>query len=253
MLAGIDFGASLIKIAIPQGNGYGNEYALYSEADYTKTDLVKLLKLHSVTHAITTGIGDIPKQFRWLRFKSARAYTVRHEVHTQTTGLRELTALPTSFFLASIGTGVSYTHVGSGIQHEPLGSALGGGYLDGMVNMLGYVNIQQLLKLAANGNTHKVDLEYHKLLVSHFKLATRTTSKADIAAGLMNMIAVGVWKDVAALSKEKHVVIIGTTIRDNACLKTLLRRYLKQQNKTVMFPADGEFSSAVGALQSARH
>lgn len=251
MLAGIDCGASLVKIAIPKKSG---GCYLYSQAEYTLPELNTILKHHDVTDARTIGIAPFPNQFSWLNQVPVhnKANTVQHEIHAQILGLRTLTKLPRNCFVVSIGTGISYTHVGSTITHEPLGSALGGGFAMGMAELLQYKNVQHLFALATKGNHRTVDLEYRNLLVSHFKNVRRNSTKADIAAGVMNMIAVGVWKDVAALSQERTVVIIGTTLRNNPYLKKLLRKYLSSLNKQVLFVKNGEFSSAVGALQSAR-
>lgn len=256
MLAGIDCGASLVKIAIPKNNG---GCYLYSQAEYTLPELSTILKQHGVTDARTIGIAPFPNQFSWLNHVPVhesihnKANTVRHEIHAQILGLRTLTKLSRNCLVVSIGTGISYTHVGKTITHEPLGSALGGGFALGMAELLQYKSVQHLFSLASKGNHRNVDLEYRNLLVSHFKNVRRNSTKTDIAAGLMNMIAVGVWKDVAALSQERTVVIIGTTLRNNPYLKKLLRKYLSSLNKQVVFVKNGEFASAVGALQSAQH
>lgn len=253
-VAGIDLGATLIKIALTTSRRQDqirHNYTLYSSADYSIAELAQLLKDHHVTSAQCVGINELPTQFRFLNLLPGGKNKISHELRTQVAGVRLLADVPKNFLLVSIGTGTSYTHVGPRIIQEPLGSALGGGYIAGMSTLLGFKDYAHMCLAASFGNHKNVDGYYNDLIVSHMQDATSRSSKKDVAAGIMNTVAVNIWKDIVTLSREKNIVFIGSTLNNNPVLKSLLKKYLRQSKRQALFIHHGEYAGAIGALESA--
>ena len=249
-IAGIDFGATLTKIAfqIPGQRGL----ALFSSADHSLTELSRILRRYDITHANTVGIGQRPKELQWLTIQQPAHNQVQHELMNQVAGVRQLSTLPKSFLLVSIGTGTSYTHVsGARIIPEPIGSTLGGGYIVGMSRALGFKDFSHVCLAAALGNHKNVDLYHKQLIVSHMQNATARTGKKDLAAGIMNTVAVNIWKDIVHASQATQIVCIGSTLVNNPRLTTLLKTYLRQSGRTAILLCNGEYAGAIGALSNA--
>lgn len=228
--AGIDLGSTLIKIALQKGK----KFKFYSQADYSKKKLFNILKNNNISKKILVGINA--------------DQNIAREIKLQIQGSKALTKLPKKFVLISVGTGVSYTIVNNNkINKLALGNSLGGGFLLGMSKICGFKDFNDLVKQAEYGDYKKVDLYFKDLIIANLAKLNKKTNKADLAAGLMNIIAITIYKDMMLykLDKEK-IYFIGTTLNNNSCLKKLLKKYLKNSH----FIKHGEFATALGALLS---
>lgn len=230
-IAGIDLGSTLMKIAFKKGKNF----KFYSQADYSQKQLTNILKKNHITKKIFAGIN-------------ADKNIVR-EIKLQVQGVRALAKLPKKFVLVSIGTGISYTIVnGDYYKKLSLGNSLGGGFIYGLGLALGFKSYQEIIKKAQKGNLKKADIYFKDLLVANMAKLNKKTKKKDIAAGLMNVVAVTTMKDLMLykLNKEK-IVFIGSTLKNNFCLQKLLKEYFKK----AIFIKNSEFATALGALLSA--
>lgn len=230
MHAGIDLGSTLIKIAIKKGKNI----KFYSQADYSQKQLENILKENHITKKIYAGL------------KADK--NIAREIKLQVQGAQALARLPKKFVLVSIGTGTSYTLVnGKKIKKLPLGNSLGGGFILGMGRALGFNNFQEICQQAEKGNLKNADIYFNDLIVANLAKLNKKSKKQDITAGLMNVVAITTMKDLMLykLNKE-NIIVIGSTLKNNSCLKKLLKKYLRK----VQFVKNGEFATALGALLS---
>jgi len=233
MLAGIDCGSTLIKIAFKKGKSF----KFYSQADYSLKQLTGILKKNHVTQKIFAGI------------KADK--NIAREIKLQAQGVQALAKLPKKFVLVSIGTGTSYTLVSeTSMSRLPLGNSLAGGFILGLSKILGFKDFNDLVIKAKRGNHKKTDIYFKDLIVANLANLNKKTRKEDIAAGLMNVIAVTIMKDLMLYKLDKeNIVFIGSTLKNNFCLKKLLKKYIKKS----IFIENGEFATALGALLSAEN
>ena len=254
MKAGIDLGTTLIKICYKKNNKYYFNSFNYSEVN----KLVKLLKKENITEANIVGINKLPKQLSFIKPKrglSSSSEKINHEIKTQVKGLKKLSRLPNKFLLVSIGTGTSYTRVNkNNIKKIELGNSLGGGFILGLAKLLEYKNWKDITNKAKKGHHKNVDIYYQDLIVSNLgnlsKNMSRHVSKNDIAAGIMNIIAITTWKDIEIYNQDKNIVIIGGALKNNSYLKKLLKNYLTKSKRKVYFISNGEFANSLGAFES---
>jgi len=230
MHAGIDLGSTLIKIAFKKGKSF----QFYSQADYSPKQLADILKKNQITKKVFAGL------------KADK--DIAREIKLQVLGVKALTRLPKKFVLVSIGTGTSYTLVnGNIIKKLSLGNSLGGGFILGLGLALGFKNFQEICRYAEKGNIKDADLYFKDLIVANLAKLNKKSKKENIAAGLMNVIAITTMKDLMLYKIEKeNIVCIGSTLKNNICLKKLLKKYLRK----VQFIKHGEFATALGALLS---
>lgn len=230
-IAGIDLGSTLMKIAFKKGKNF----KFYSQADYSNKQLADILIKNHITKKIYAGMNADKN--------------IARELKLQMQGVRALAKLPKKFVLVSIGTGISYT-IANGDYYKklPLGNSLGGGFIYGLGLALGFKNYQEIIKKAQKGNLKKTDIYFKDLLVANLAKLNKKTKKEDIAAGLMNIVAVTIMKDLMLYKLEKEkIIVIGSTVKNNNCLQKLLKKYLKK----IKFIKNGEFATALGALLSA--
>ncbi|MBU0670537.1 hypothetical protein KKF29_00085 [Patescibacteria group bacterium] len=262
MKAGVDFGTTLTKATWKQGNHYKS----ISTADYKLVDFVKILKDHKITEINVAGLADMPKQFEYFQINTPKTNDlIKTEIETQVKGLKKLFSLnnqrlPQDYLLVSIGTGTSYTRVkNKKITKIPLGNSLGGGTLMGLAKILKIKDFNQLTDMAKKGDHKNADLYFGDLIVSNLgilsKDAIHRVSRRDIAAGLMNILAITTYKDLSNYNhskygKYKNVIYIGSTLRGNDCLKNLLKKYTEELDLKPIFISGGEYSTSLGALES---
>jgi len=260
MKAGLDLGTTLIKICYKKNNKYYFDSFNYQEVN----KLAKLLKKESIDEINIVGINKIPQQLKSIQIKNegtnpdsclqinkSRQNLIQNEIKTQVKGLKKLSRLPQNFLLVSIGTGTSYTRVNKNkITKVELGNSLGGGFILGLSNLLGYKNWTAITNKAKKGNHKKVDIYYKDLIVSNLGNLKKTSNKNDLAAGIMHTVAVMIWTDLMNIGNDKNIVIIGGSLKNNSYLQKLLKNYLVKSKRKVYFIKNGEFASSLGALLS---
>ncbi|MFH1536877.1 MAG: hypothetical protein ABID45_02750 [Patescibacteria group bacterium] len=252
MKAGLDLGTTLIKICYKKNKKYYFKSFNYQEMN----KLIKLLKKEKIDEANIVGINKLPKQLNFLKIKPKRGLSspsnlIDTEIKTQVRGLKKISRLPQDMLVVSIGTGTSYTRVNKNrIKKIELGNSLGGGFILGLAKLLKYENWDVLTSKAKKGDHKNVDIYYKDLIVSNLGNLTKSSSKNDIAAGIMHTVAVMIWTDIMNISQDKNIVIIGGSLNNNFCLQKLLKNYLTKSKRQVYFIKNGEFASSLGALLS---
>ncbi|MFA6027552.1 MAG: hypothetical protein WC752_01365 [Patescibacteria group bacterium] len=260
MNAGIDLGSSLIKIAFLEDK----KVKFISSANYTLSKIASLLKQKKISEAQVVGIGTFPKELLFLKINNKRPVLledkIQEEIKLQLFGLKKLfiskgKKAPKDFLLVSIGTGTSYTRVkGKKFFKLPLGNSLGGGFMAGMAKALEFNDFNNLSSQAGKGDYKAVDLYASDYIIANFAQAGALTLKRDLAAGLMNIVAITTKKDLALYSEIrryggfKNVVYIGSALKNNECLKKLLKKYTEELDKKSYFISYSEYGTALGAL-----
>lgn len=257
MLCGLDLGSTLIK-ACWEKNGH---YDFISTIKFSLPEFAERLKTKNITEAYVAGIAPLPSELEFLKIHKPAGDLIDHEIKTQAIGLAALTnKLPSEFLLASIGTGTSYTRVNyKKMSRLPVGNSLGGGFIMGMGQALGFKDFKDVIKKSQDGDHKKVDKYYKDLIVANMTEVSANTAQKDIAAGLMNVIAITTMKDLMLYSAHpkygrfKNVIYIGSTVADNPYLQKLLTKYTKDLDKKPIFVKQGEFATCLGALLSGQN
>ncbi|MFH0818815.1 MAG: hypothetical protein V1898_02360 [Patescibacteria group bacterium] len=252
MLAGIDLGLTLIKIAYEKNK----KLHFLSSADCSISQISIILKQNEITTANITGVGKLPQELKFLEIKKINKQNlIDREIKLQVIGLCALEGkLPQNFILVSIGTGISYTAVKrSGtnpdsrlrIYKYPIGSSIAGGTILGLSEKLGFKNFNHLVECANKGNHKKIDIYFNDLIVSNLGFVNKKTNKNDLAAGLMNLLAITVYKDMVLYKKNKEpIIFIGSVLNNNDCLKKLLKKYFCN----IAFIKNSSYAGCLGAL-----
>jgi type II pantothenate kinase len=174
---------------------------------------------------------------------------------------------PERFLLVSVGTGTSAMLVEPGGTTRVGGSALGGGTVAGLAAaLLGTSEFDRIIEHAQRGNRWNVDLRVSDVYpggvdaltskinaASFAKLAWDTESRDpdDLADALIGLVGENVGLICGGLAKAagvERIVYGGTTLRDNPLIVQLLHGTAALHGCEATFPADGEYTGAIGAL-----
>lgn len=278
---GVDIGATLAKVArAPIGNPDATSFDLLLSSD------LELIASHiaglkparlGITGGGATRLGTLLEQ---------DAHHVG-EFDAWATGARQLLSLSNGgsspvgakegFLVVSLGTGTSVLHVSPAGAVRVGGTALGGGTIVGLGAALTRTGFKDLCRLAEEGSAGGVDLRvsdvYGKgeiqlagdLTAANFGKFARhaarrgdpisETSQADLAAGVMQLVGENValiCAGLAAATKSKKIAYGGSSIRANRRLVEVLDMVTRMCGLEPLFPPDGEFAGALGALALAR-
>lgn len=182
------------------------------------------------------------------------------EFEANANGARYLCGLD-RFIIVSMGTGTSFVMV-EGDSYQYLGgSALGGGTLAGLSQMVFDGNSStSIFDLAENGNLDEIDLHLDevteinpplpfRITASNLRKGDRKTSKEDAALGFLNLVIqnLGV---MAYLSGKGYgiseFVCLGGVTRNPLC-KHLLEQVSKLFKCNFILPELASFGTAIGA------
>lgn len=175
-------------------------------------------------------------------------------------------ALPETYLLASVGTGVSVSRVSGDAGERIAGLTVGGGTLLGLAELLlGTRDFDRIVELAQRGDRRRVDLSIGDIYplgdapriadapAAHFaKLDSR--EPADVAAALVAMLGHAVALVCAPLARAQDIGLViycGTTLRDNTPLVDALRWQTEVYGLRAAFPTGGAFCGALGAARLA--
>jgi type II pantothenate kinase len=261
--AGVDVGATLTKLALPDGAGV----RLESVPSELAGRVDALLAEHPGARVGVTGGGAA-------HLLATLGSAVRvDEFRAWHAGVAEL--LPERrerFLLVSIGTGTSMMLVEGGSVRRLAGTPLGGGTVLGLgAALTGTSDFAQLCALAAEGDRSRVDLSVADVyeggiaplagdvMASSFaRLAGRhrreVARPADLARSLVAMVGENVALlagSLALLVGVEHVVFGGSTLRGNPALRAALADYLGRFGRTPTFLEEGAFAGALGARRLA--
>jgi type II pantothenate kinase len=170
--------------------------------------------------------------------------------------------LPETYLLVSVGTGVSVNLVRGASGTRVGGTALGGGSLVGLAQLLlGTRDFDEIVALAALGDRSRVDLSIGDVYggavpppladapASHFA-KLESTSREDLAAALVGAIGHNLGLICGQLARShgaRAVVYCGSTVANNAPLQQVLAWQTGVYGAAVQFPAQGAYCGALGA------
>ncbi len=264
---GIDFGASLIKVAIRRGGE--TQYRVLPASDPGSAEaLVSQLTPRRIG---LTG-GGASELARRLGKDAVRV----NEFAAWGAGASALLeaqsiSAPRPFMLVSLGTGTSVMLADRMAMSRVGGTALGGGTLMGLGRLLlGDCSFEQICALALRGDRRHVDLlvsDIYRpgeiplggdLTAASFGKAKLGSGEAprpeDVAASIVTMVGENValiCGGLAAPLALRHVVFGGSTLRENAPLKRVLAEITGALGREAVFLASGEYAGALGALELA--
>lgn len=268
MQAGFDIGSTLIKVVWQEDGQWQFDSTAHQPLDI----LLRNLQRKQVSRLHITGIGlnHVPL-IKGFELRKRKGDAIMAELLNQVAGVNYLLAQQNKshvqdYLLVSIGTGTSYTRVrGASVRKFPLGNALAGGFLYGMSKFMGYANYNDFLNIAKEGKLENVELLLKdkiaetalkpegNLLVAHLAKAQTDTPKSDVQIGFLNMIAIGVVRDILLIdlipefSGIKQIVCIGSNTESDSPLRTLLMQYKDFMQKELVFIQHGAYANALGA------
>ena len=263
-VAGVDAGATLTKLALPESGGSRLETFPSERPD----DVRAALASHGATRVGVTGGGAA----RLAALLGGQAVPV-DEFQAWQCGVAELLPeAPGRYLLVSIGTGTSVLLIESESVSRMGGTPLGGGTVLGLgAALTGTSDFDRLCALAATGDRSRVDVSVAEVyadgdapmttdvMASSFaRLAEgrhrREASPEDLARSIMAMVG----ENVALLAGSfslvvgvESIVFGGSTLRGNPALSDALTDYVSRFGRKPIYLDDGAFAGALGARQVA--
>ncbi len=267
MISGVDFGSSLVKaVWLEDGN-----YKFSSTASKGLGEIVGSLRASGISKVNAAGIGFSKHASLFQNFELAfpQGDAIQAEIKLQADGVKRLLGSEVfngkSFLLVSIGTGTSYTKVsGSEAVKFPLGSSLGGGFINGLAKVFGCQNYGEFALKSASGTPLDLLVKdalpqtagsfQGELVIASFGKAGDNSNDSNTCASAVSTVAVSTIRDVMILDMVPSfqglddVVFIGSTVSNTPLLKGMLEVFSNAIGKQPHFPENGEFSLAIGAL-----
>ncbi|MBQ7501641.1 hypothetical protein IJT93_02855 [bacterium] len=281
LVAGIDIGSSLAKIAVcgPDGN---LSFILLDNCE-CQSVVNTVLDLNVDCCGVTgSGAIDFKQAMRSLGGRDGirtPAVLCVNEFVSWGVGAKKLLLnsgckdLGAAYLLGSVGTGTSIMLINSFTITRVGGTALGGGTILGLGKLLTRRrDFQEMCALAVKGRRSKVDLLLKdiyapgqvgisgKATASNFggwvRKDKELPGEADIMAGIMGMVGENISliaSNLLSLHRLNTVVYAGSTLRNNPFLSSVLLSSAKILGHRAIILEHGEFSGAAGAYQLALH
>jgi len=248
MRAGVDIGSTLTKCVWPSDEGY----RFWSTAEQPLDTILSYMRNDGVKEVNIAGIGKADLQDMVVH--RPEGDPIENELKLQVEGLRKIADLPDEFLLVSMGTGTSYTHVGEKIRKFPLGNSIGGGFIRGMLAIIGaeYEGLPkgESIDLLLKEMLSKKGIE-GEIVVANMAKGKYDSPMEDKVNGIYNCVTTATIRDLMVMDitdfKSDNIVYIGTTLR-YAQLKRSIEMYTSLIGKKPQFPDKGEFPLAMGAL-----
>jgi len=262
MRAGVDLGASLHKVALAGDASLTDlELATFPASDGDAA--LALVAARAPERVVVTG-GPAPAAGA----KIGAPAGVVSEFDAWARGAARLaeragTPLDEPYLLVSLGTGTSILLVGDGTATRIAGTALGGGTLVGLGELLlGVARFDRLVELAAAGSRRDVDLllgdVYPGISVPDFTAAhfgkVRSRRPEDVAHALVGLVAENVALMTAAHALARGVSCVvygGSPLHDNPPLCNVLTTMTGYFGLRIVVLAAGAYCGAVGCLSIA--
>jgi type II pantothenate kinase len=263
MLAGVDLGASLHKIALASDPALGDlELATFPARE--REHALAFVRARAPTRAVLMGgtadaaavelapvLTSVVTEFdAWARGATLLA-------------ARAGAPIAEPYLLVSVGTGTSILLVEEGRTTRIAGTALGGGTILGLGSLLlGLDRFDELVGLAARGSRTEVDLllgdVYPDIPVPDFTAAhfgkVRSRRPEDVAHALVRLVGenVALMASGQALARGvAGVVYGGSTLIGNGTLADVLTIMTGYFGLRVVLLAEGSHCGAVGCLSLA--
>ena len=258
LVLGIDIGASTTKFALVKNGRCVKEYRKPDEQSFE--DALESFGYAGVKRIAVTGVGS-----SFIKGNLHGIPTVHKDEFTSVSRGATKLSKKLNTLVVSVGTGTSFTRITPVRAWHVGGTGLGGGILKGLSGRLcGTDDMEELQRLAAEGDLHAIDLQLKDVFegtLSHLtpeatvanmsKLSERS-SRADIAAGLCNMIfqSIGVMAVFAAKQHMTRTIIMVGTITDWPIAQRSLDEVAALHNVTFIVPDHAAFATAIGAALS---
>ena len=258
IVLGIDIGASTTKFALVKNGKCVKEYRKPDEQSFE--DSLESFGYAGVKRIAVTGVGS-----SFIKGNLHGIPTVRKDEFTSVSRGATKLSKKLNTLVVSIGTGTSFTRITPIRAWHVGGTGLGGGMLRSLSGRIcGTDDMEELQRLAAEGDLHAIDLQLRDVFegtLSHLtpsatvanmsKLSERS-SRADIAAGLCNMIfqSIGVMAVFAAKQHMTRTIIMVGTITDWPIAQRSLDEVAALHNVTFIVPDHAAFATAIGAALS---
>ncbi len=167
--------------------------------------------------------------------------------------------------IANIGTGTSIIEAKNGKISHIGGTGIGGGTIIGLSKLLlNTTDFDNILEQAALGDIQKVDLLIEDIMesdisflkgkttASNFGKMLDTAKKEDVATGIVNMVfqVIGVLAVFAAKSRDLQTILVTGNGSRNKLGRKILEEIAVMYSIRFDFPADGEYTTAIGAALS---
>ena len=267
--AGLDFGASLLKLAVRDG-GRAVHYASFPIEDEPAV-LDRLCAAPALRGAALTGAGAR----RGAAHLDAKAAVQIAEFDAWGLGARVLLrhagrSIAPPFLLLSVGTGTPILRVEEAAVRHVGGSPLGGGSALVLgAGLVGAASFSELVELGKRGDRRRVDLLLGDLYgdrdsplpleatAAHLgkvprQLSLTEAKRADLADAVWGIVGDNLALlsgAIAGREKVGTVVIGGSTVQRNPSLRRALEGMLLAHGLSVEFLEDGGHTGARGALE----
>ncbi len=257
---GLDLGSTLAKFAVATDGALHLSHVPVTEEASIRATLAD----HRESPLALTGV----RAATWAEALAERKPLVLSEFDATGLGARVLLAragqvCEEPFLVASVGTGTSVLCVDGDNVWRVGGTALGGGTLEGLGELLcGAADYAALAALAAAGDRHQVDLLVRDvypqvegemlgaLTAANFG-RVRSRQPADVAHGLCGLVGENLGLlcgTLARLHKASHVWFCGGTITANSALAGILLGTTRYAGAEAQILEDGLYCAAVGGL-----
>ena len=264
MIIGIDIGATTTKaVSIENGKLIRKVKVKASDAVTAATGAFGKIVLEN-----EIAIGNITE----IRITGAGAPKINQNIFgIPTNRVNEIVAIGTggmflsemeNIIITNIGTGTVIIEAGkSGISHFG-GSGVGGGTITGLAKkLLPTAEFSGIVQLAQTGKVNQIDLLLEDIMDSSMSFLNRETSVAnfgkmsdnasneDIALGIINMVyqVIGTLSVFAARAKNIRQVIVTGNGSGNRLGQKVLADITGMYGIEFIYPADAEYTTAVGA------
>lgn len=255
LVLGIDIGGSTTKLALVKGKKVLK--TMRKKDEETLEEALERFGLAGVKKIAITGVGAdaLPAAIHGIP-----TYRVE-EFRAVTAGIRRGAGC-VNCVVANIGTGTSFLRVSPFYARHLGGSGMGGGLLKGLSRSLcKNEQIDEFYKLAEQGDLSSVDIilsDISQAPVSNLRPDTTVanlgklsadSSRADIAAGLYNMIfqSIGVMAAFAAKDTMARKVLVTGTITAYPGAADILDSVAALHGITFIIPGNSGFVTAFGA------
>ncbi|HAX40840.1 MAG TPA: hypothetical protein DCY10_08205 [Clostridiales bacterium] len=258
IVLGIDIGASTTKFALVKNRKCVKEYRKPDEQSFE--DALESFGYAGVKRIAVTGVGS-----SFIKGDLHGIPTVRKDEFTSVSRGATNLVKQSNTLVVSIGTGTSFTRITPVRAWHVGGTGLGGGMLRGLsARLCGTDDMEELQTLAASGDLHAIDLQLRDVFegtlshltpnatVANMSKLSEQTARADVAAGLCNMIfqSIGLMAVFAAKRHLTRTIVLVGTITDWPIAQRSLDEVAALHNVKFVVPDHAAFATAIGAALS---
>jgi type II pantothenate kinase len=274
MIIGIDIGSTTTKaVALDSGSAGGILKKIKTRAADALTSATGAFGKMLIENDI--GIGDIKR----IMITGAGASKIKNNLFgIPTERVDEITSIGIGgmflsgkdhIIIANIGTGTAIIDAGKDAISHLGGSGVGGGTILGLAKkLLSTTDFNGIMALASRGNLNQVDLLLEDIMetdisflnkestASNFGKMLDTARNEDIARGILNLVfqVIGMLSVFAAKSRNTDSVVVTGNGSNNSIGKEILSVITGLYSVHFEYPADAEYTTAVGAgLSWKRH